>query len=34
MFAVIGAEGQILRRGHDLAAALRVLEKPLIRPVD
>jgi hypothetical protein len=33
MFAVIGGEGQILRRGHELAAALRVLEKPL-RPVD
>ena len=28
MFAVIGAEGQVLRRGHDLPAALRVLEKP------
>lgn len=33
MFAVLGSEGQILRRGHDLAAALRVLEKPL-RPID
>lgn len=33
MFAVVGAEGQVLRRGHDLAAALRVLEKPL-RPID
>lgn len=33
MFAVIGAEGQVLRRGHELVAALRVLEKPL-RSVD
>lgn len=33
MFAVLGGEGQVLRRGHDLAAALRVLEKPL-RPID
>ncbi len=33
MFAVIGSEGQVLRRGHELAAALRVLEKPL-RAVD
>ena len=33
MYAVRGGEGQVLRRGHDLAAALRVLEKPL-KPVD
>lgn len=33
MFAVLGSDGQVLRRGHDLAAALRVLEKPL-KPVD
>ena len=26
--------GQILKRGHDLAVVLRVLEKKLIRPVD
>ncbi|ARO13657.1 hypothetical protein BVG79_00299 [Ketogulonicigenium robustum] len=25
-YAVIGAEGQVLRRGHDLTAVLRVLE--------
>lgn len=25
-YAVIGAEGQVLRRGHDLAAVLRVLD--------
>lgn len=34
MYAVIGSEGQVLRRGHDLAAVLRVLEAKLIRPVD
>jgi hypothetical protein len=33
LYAVCGGEGQVLRRGHDLAAALRVLEKPL-RPID
>lgn len=33
IYAVCGGEGQVLRRGHDLAAALRVLEKPL-RPID
>ncbi|ABV94965.1 conserved hypothetical protein [Dinoroseobacter shibae DFL 12 = DSM 16493] len=34
MYAVIGAEGQILKRGHDLRTVLRVLEKKLIRAVD
>lgn len=34
MYAVVGADGQILRRGHDLGAVLKVLEKRLIRPVD
>ncbi len=34
MFAVIGMDGQILRRGHDLSQVLRVLEQKLIRPVD
>jgi hypothetical protein len=34
MYAVVGADGQVLRRGHDLAAVLRVLEARLIRPVD
>lgn len=33
IYAVRGGEGQVLRRGHDLAAALRVLEKPL-QPID
>lgn len=34
MYAVVGADGHILRRGHDLAAVLRVLEKRAIRSVD
>ncbi|MEZ5910833.1 MAG: DUF2794 domain-containing protein [Paracoccaceae bacterium] len=34
MFAVIGMDGQVLRRGHDLATVLRVLERKLIRPVE
>ncbi len=34
MYAVVGADGQVLRRGHDLPAVLKVLEKKLIRPVD
>lgn len=34
MYAVIGMDGQILKRGHDLKTVLRVLEKKLIRPVD
>jgi len=33
-FAVIGAEGQVLRRGHDLVTVLRVLERKLIRAVN
>jgi hypothetical protein len=34
LYAVLGAEGQVLRRGHELGASLRVLESRLIRPVD
>lgn len=34
LYAVIGMGGQVLRRGHDLPAVLRVLEKRLIRSVD
>lgn len=34
MYAVIGMDGQILKRGHDLKTVLRVLEKKLIRVVD
>jgi Protein of unknown function (DUF2794) len=33
-YAVVSMEGMILRRGHDLAQVLRVLERKLIRPVD
>ena len=33
MYAVVGMDGQILRRGHELAQVLRVLEQKLIRPV-
>lgn len=34
MYALYGMDGQILRRGHDLATVLRDLERKLIRPVD
>ena len=34
MYAVIGMDGQILKRGSDLKAVLRVLERKLIRSVD
>ncbi len=34
MYAVIGMDGQILRRGQDLKTVLRVLERKLIRAVD
>ncbi|MFN3144631.1 MAG: DUF2794 domain-containing protein [Paracoccaceae bacterium] len=34
MYAVIGMDGQILKRGHDLKAVLRVLERKLIRAVE
>ncbi|MFA5539537.1 MAG: DUF2794 domain-containing protein [Gemmobacter sp.] len=34
IYAVIGPEGQVLRRGHDLPTVLRVLERKLIRSVD
>ena len=34
MYAVVGAEGAVLRRGHELAAVLKVLEKKLIRAID
>jgi len=33
-YAVIGAEGQVLKRGHDLRTVLRVLERKLIRAVE
>lgn len=34
MYAVVGMDGQILKRGADLKAVLRVLERKLIRSVD
>jgi len=34
MYAVVGMDGQILRRGHDLKTVLRVLERKLIRAVE
>ena len=34
MYAVVAMDGQILRRGHDLAVVLRVLETKLIRAVE
>ena len=33
-YAVIGTEGQVLKRGHDLRTVLRVLERKLIRIVE
>jgi len=32
-YAVIGMDGRILKRGHDLATVLRVLERRHLRPV-
>ncbi|AGT07460.1 DUF2794 domain-containing protein [Paracoccus aminophilus] len=34
LYAVIGMDGRILKRGHDLRATLRVLERKLIRSVE
>ncbi len=34
VYAVIGMDGQILKRGHDLRTVLRILERKLIRPVE
>ncbi|WP_069298367.1 DUF2794 domain-containing protein [Neptunicoccus sediminis] len=34
MYAIIGMDGRVLKRGHDLKAVLRVLERKLIRTVD
>ena len=33
-YALIGMDGRILKRGHDLSQVLRVLEAKLIRAVD
>lgn len=34
MYSVIGMDGQILKRGHDLRNVLRVFDRKLIRSVD
>jgi len=34
MYALIGAQGQIVKRGHHLGSVLGVLERRLIRAVD
>lgn len=34
MYAVIGMDGQVLKRGHDLKSVLRVFDRKLIRPID
>ncbi|MTJ06025.1 MAG: DUF2794 domain-containing protein [Sediminimonas qiaohouensis] len=34
IYAVIGMDGRVLKRGHDLKAVLRVLERKLIRAVE
>ena len=33
-YSVVAMDGRILKRGHDLATVLRVLERKLIRPID
>ncbi len=33
-YAVIGMDGRVLKRGHDLKSVLRVLERKLIRAVE
>jgi len=34
IYAVLGANGQVIKRGHDLKPVLRVLERKLIRLVE
>lgn len=34
MYAVVGMDGQVLKRGQDLKSVLRVLERKLIRVVN
>jgi hypothetical protein len=34
LYSVVAMGGQILKRGHELKAVLRVLDRKLIRPVD
>ena len=33
MYAVIGMDGQILKRGHDLAQVLKVIERKMLRVI-
>ena len=33
LYSVVGMDGQVLRRGHDLGQVLKVLERRLIGPV-
>ncbi|MEM7496974.1 MAG: DUF2794 domain-containing protein [Pseudomonadota bacterium] len=33
-YAVLGMDGRVMKRGHDLRVVLRVLERKLIRAVD
>lgn len=33
-YAVLGEGGQVLRRGHDLAAVLRFFDRKLIKPIE
>lgn len=33
-YAVIGMDGQVLKRGHDLSPVLKVLDRKLIRALD
>ncbi len=34
MYSVVGDGGQILRRGHDLIAVLKLFDRKLIRPIE
>lgn len=34
MYALVGPDGRVLRRGHDLAQVIRLLERRLIRSVE
>ena len=34
LYSVVAMDGQVVRRGPDLAVVLKVLERKLIRPVD
>ena len=33
MYALVGSEGQVLRRGHDLAAVLRFLDRQAMKVI-